>query len=713
MTERRPGDDGERPASADAAALLRAIMDSTPDTVYVKDAAGRYLLINEAGAAVIGRRPHEIVGRTDSDLFTPEIADAFIADDRAVQAAGGATVSEGPVEAPDGTIHTYMTVKAPYRDDAGRVVGVIGISRDVTDRKAAEAAVRSSEQWFRALVQHSSDMTVVVDESVKVLYWSPARAGVLGMPVDEECVGDHFLDHVHPDDVLQLTLAFDAARDLGTQIVEYRMRHRDGTSRHVESHVSNFLHDDTIRAIVLNTRDVTQRKQFEEQLAFQAFHDSLTGLANRALFRDRVEHLLRRHARTHRGAAVLFLDLDAFKNVNDSLGHDAGDELLRLVSTRLSGVIRAEDTIARLGGDEFAVLLEEPDNPLDEAHAVAERMMQALSAPFRLAGRDIVVGASIGIAMADADQDGTTLLRNADIAMYRAKAAGKGRAVLYHPAMQIAVQERLRLEADLARALDDHQFHLVYQPVIELDNGSIRGFEALLRWHHPELGALAPDQFIPIAEHNGLIVPIGAWVLREATRTAARWLNEFNVDPPLTMAVNVSARQLASHDLVETVRAALESSGLPGSALVLEMTETVLVENHEQAARRLHELHDLGVRLAIDDFGTGYSSLSYLRNFPIDILKIDRSFVNTISDRGQLPVLVRGLLDLGHTLDLELVAEGIELEHQLEHLRDENCQLGQGFFFARPLTPTDAEAFLTELALTGRITRSTPTPNSA
>jgi diguanylate cyclase (GGDEF)-like protein/PAS domain S-box-containing protein len=708
----RPDGNGGHAPSDDAATLLRAIVDNTPDTVYVKDRAGRYLLINVAGAGVIGRLPHEIVGCTDSDLFTPEIAADFIADDRAVQAAERATVSEGAVEAPDGTVHTYMTVKAPYRDHAGHVAGIIGISRDVTDRKAAEAAVRTSEQWFRTLVQHSSDMTVVVNDAVRVLYWSPARTGVLGIPLDEDCVGDHFLDHVHPDDVVQLTSAFDAARELGTQIVEYRMRHRDGTSRYVESHVSNLLHDDAIRAIVLNTRDVTQRKQFEEQMAFQAFHDSLTGLANRALFRDRVEHLLRRHVRTRRGAAVLFLDLDAFKDVNDSFGHDAGDELLRLVSARLSEVIRAEDTIARLGGDEFAVLLEEPDNPLDEAHAVAERLMQALSAPFWLAGRAISVAASIGIAIADVEQDAAALLRNADIAMYRAKAAGKGRSVLYHAGMQVAVQERLRLETDLARALEDGQFRLVYQPVVDLETGQIRGFEALLRWHHPELGTLQPDQFIPVAEHNGLIVPIGAWVLQEATRTATRWLHEFPVEPPLTMAVNVSARQLASPEFVETVRAALQASGLPGPALVLEMTETVLVENHEEAARRLHELHNLGVRLAVDDFGTGYSSLSYLRKFPIDILKIDRSFVNTIGDRDQLPAIVRGLLDLGHTLELELVAEGIELEHQLRHLRDEHCHLGQGFLFARPLTPTDAEAFLTELSAAGRVTRPSLAPSS-
>jgi diguanylate cyclase (GGDEF)-like protein/PAS domain S-box-containing protein len=682
----------------DAASLLRAIVENTPDTVYVKDANGRYLLINAAGAAVIGRTADEIIGACDHDLFPADVAESFVADDDAVRSAAGSTVSEGPVLAPDGTVRTYMTVKAPYRDERGAVAGVVGISRDVTDRKNAEAALESSERWFRTLVQHSTDMTVVVDESLRVRYWSPARTPVLGIPADDDRVGDDFAAHVHADDVVAFTAAVAAARESGTQVVEYRMLHRDGSTRNVESHVSNLLRDEAIQAIVLNIRDVTQRKQFEEQLTFQAFHDSLTGLANRALFRDRVEHLLQRQARRPRRSAVLFLDLDSFKDVNDSLGHDAGDELLRLVAQRINGIVRADDTVARLGGDEFGILLEEPDRALDEAQAVAERVLHVLSTPIQVARQSISVKASIGIAIAEDDLDGAALLRNADIAMYRAKASGKNRTVVYHAGMREAVEERLRLEADLGAALEQDQFRLFYQPVIELETGQIRGFEALLRWMHPQLGTLSPDQFIPIAERSGLIVPIGAWVIDQATQMAARWLSRYPTDPPLTMAVNVSARQLASPDLVPTVRAALAASGLPGDAFVLEMTESTLVEDPDECARRLHELRRLGVRLAIDDFGTGYSSLSYLRRFPIDILKIDRSFVNTIADRDQVPALVRGLLDLGHTLQLELVAEGIELEHQLRKLRAEDCQLGQGFLFARPLAQADAEALLMEIA---------------
>ena len=445
----RPDGNGGHAPSADAASLLRAIVDNTPDTVYVKDRAGRYLLINVAGAGVIGRLPHEIVGCTDSDLFTPEIATSFVADDRAVQAAERASVSEGAIEAPDGTVRTYMTVKAPYRDHAGRVVGIVGISRDVTDRKAAEAALRTSEEWFRTLVQHSSDMTVVVNDAVRVLYWSPARAGVLGIHLDEDCVGDHYLDHVHPDDVAQLTSAFDAARELGTQIVEYRMRHRDGTSRQVESHVSNLLHDETIRAIVLNTRDVTQRKQFEEQMAFQAFHDSLTGLANRALFRDRVEHALRRR-RPHRLGPGR--DLLRPRRVQE-----------RQRRTRPRGRRRppprgrhpAERCVAPATRSPDSAATSSPcsstslSHGLVEAEAVAERVLQALTCPVRLGDHDVTLSASIGIAIADAESTAAPLLRDADVAMYQAKTTGKARWVLYEPTMRAAAVQRVPLENEL------------------------------------------------------------------------------------------------------------------------------------------------------------------------------------------------------------------------------------------------------------------------
>jgi diguanylate cyclase (GGDEF)-like protein len=380
--------------------------------------------------------------------------------------------------------------------------------------------------------------------------------------------------------------------------------------------------------------------------------------------------------------------------VNDRFGHAAGDALLREVAGRLAHVVRSGDTVARLGGDELAVLIEEHHLGADEAGTTAERILQALSVPVELEGQLIAVTASIGVAVGDGSSTAGSLLRDADIAMYRAKAAGKAQVVVYDSAMGAEAGEVARLQSDLASAAERDQLYLLYQPVIDLADDRVVGFEALVRWRHPELGVLAPDRFIPLAEETGLIVPLGRWVLEAACRTAARWVAAGH--PDLTVAVNLSGRQIASDDVVDHVRGALAGSGLAPRNLVLEMTETALVADAAAAARRLQALRGLGVRLAVDDFGTGYSSLSYLRQFPIDILKIDRSFVETITEDAQIPPIVRGLLDLGHTLDLEIVAEGIERDVQRSWLRDARCDLGQGFLFARPLPEDEADALLVQ-----------------
>jgi EAL domain-containing protein (putative c-di-GMP-specific phosphodiesterase class I) len=336
---------------------------------------------------------------------------------------------------------------------------------------------------------------------------------------------------------------------------------------------------------------------------------------------------------------------------------------------------------------------------VDEAEAVADRVLHALAVPCSLDdGHAVTVSASLGIAAGTVEATAASLLRDADVAMYRAKTTGKARWTVYDPAMRTAAVERLMLESDLIGALDRGELALVYQPVVALETEEVVGFEALIRWHHPTLGLVVPDRFIPIAEDTGLIIPIGAWVLQEACQTAARWQRDYPHQPPLSMAVNVSGRQISSPDLLVHVAAALEASGLDPNTLVVEMTETALIRDTVVAARRLHELRGLGIRLAIDDFGTGYSSLSYLRQFPVDILKIDRSFIDSINDRDKVPAIVRGLLDLGRTLELETVAEGVELGVQRDRLRDEHCDFAQGFLFARPLEPEDAENLLMQIA---------------
>jgi diguanylate cyclase (GGDEF)-like protein len=434
-------------------------------------------------------------------------------------------------------------------------------------------------------------------------------------------------------------------------------------------------------------------RRTEADLATLAFSDVLTGLANRALFTDRLELALRRTARSGGEVAVVFLDLDGFKAVNDSLGHAAGDRLIREVGALLQSAVRSEDTLARLGGDEFAILVERSPG-VEEATRIAERALAALAGPVDLGGQRVTVSASIGIATGDVAATASSLLRDADNAMYWAKGAGAGRYVVFNPQMRSAAAERRQLETDLWAALDGEQFRLVYQPVVDLGSERVTGFEALIRWDHPVLGVVLPEQFLPVAEEIGLVPDIGRWVMTQACAAAAGWRRDHPAAAGLSMAVNVSPSQLGSPGLLADVRTALEASGLPPSALVLELTESVLVRDPVLAAERLHELRSLGVKVALDDFGTGYSSLSHLRQFAVDILKIDRSFVGSIDEAEAMPAILRGLIDLGHTLDLQIVAEGIELEGQRTQLRDGQVGLAQGYLFAAPLEHTDAELLL-------------------
>jgi diguanylate cyclase (GGDEF)-like protein/PAS domain S-box-containing protein len=573
-------------------------------------------------------------------------------------------------------------------------------ARLVTVARTWSDTIYRSKRYATALAANSADAVVVMDRTGRMINDGGRLADLLGLPGGNLC-GIELIDLMDPIDQAEPAAVVERcllAPGVTLQ-TELRLRHRDGHSFWLRARLLNLLDDPDIGGILVNLHDVTDRKQAEDELVHQAFHDSLTGLANRALFRDRLEHAIRRGLRDGADSAVVFLDLDGFKNVNDSLGHDAGDDLLREAAARLVGAVRPGDTVGRLGGDEFAILVEHSHRPLDEVTAIADRVLQTLSEPVRLGEHEIVLTASLGIAVCAGYTDSGHLLRDADVAMYRAKTMGKGRWVVFEPGMRAAAVERLELESDLRSALAEGRFFLVYQPVIELESERVVGFEALLRWRRPGHGVIAPDRFIPILEENGQIVPIGRWVLGEATRTAARWQRRVGTGRSLTMAVNVSARQLADPGLVDDVATALARSGLEPSCLVLEMTETVLVEDAETAAQRLGALRELGIRLAIDDFGTGYSSLSYLRQFPVDILKIDRSFINSITRRDQVPAIVRGLLDLGRTLELETVAEGVEHDFQRNRLRDENCTLAQGYLFAQPLEAGAAEELLDDLSL--------------
>jgi diguanylate cyclase (GGDEF)-like protein/PAS domain S-box-containing protein len=573
------------------------------------------------------------------------------------------------------------------------------------DRAKAAAA---NQQRFRSLVQNSSDMITVVDTDGRVLFETPSVRQVLGY-APGELLGTDINRIVHPDDAesVRETFVRVAREGVTTARVECRALHADGAWRYVETAVSAQVEGSVVVGWVLNTRDITERKELEDQLTHQAFHDSLTGLANRALFRNRIEHALHRQRRQRQPLAVLLFDLDGFKTINDSLGHAFGDALLAAVGERLLGLLRPSDTACRLGGDEFAVLVEDLVEVRDAA-LVAGRLLDGLALPFVVDGKEVVVGASVGIALCPSLAPATSftaddLLRNADVAMYTAKARGRGRCEVFKPSMHQAMLDRLDLEADLRGAVERGEFVLHYQPTVALASGRISGMEALVRWESSARGGMVPPGlFIPVCEDTGLIVALGAWVLEEACRQAVAWKHEFGIDAPSTISVNVSARQLQDDGLVGSFATIFERTGINPANVILEITESAIMTDAEAMVARLHELKALGVRLAIDDFGTGYSSMSYLCSFPIDILKIDRSFVSGVEREPQKIGIVRTIVELGRILDLQTVAEGIELDTELEQLRALDCDLGQGYHFARPLSTDAMYALLCEQAAARR-----------
>jgi diguanylate cyclase (GGDEF)-like protein/PAS domain S-box-containing protein len=582
--------------------------------------------------------------------------------------------------------------QADRRADTGSLAALIaallliaglawGIRRAGRRSRTVEQRIRErSAERFRALVQNATEVIAVVDTHGTILdVTGAALQRVLGFD-REAIVGGNLASLVPEADHgrMRAALARIATPGARPRITEWEVAHRDGRVVHLEAVGNNMLHDDTVGGLVLTLRDVTERRAMEERLRHQAFHDGLTGLANRSLFEDRVGHALDRSRRSGAGVAVLFVDIDDFKTVNDSLGHTVGDQLLRAVAQRVALALRAGDTAARLGGDEFAVLLEAA--AVSTASEVAERILAALAEPITIEGRALSVGASIGVACAGpAECDAAALLRGADIAMYAAKSSGKRRYAIFRDEMLAAVRERLDMREALREALGRGELSLRFQPVVALSDERIVSLEALLRWERPDGEIIGPDRFIGLAEESGLIVAIGRWVLHEACAALSVWQRHA---PGLRMAVNLSSVQLADPQLLDDVAAAIARSGIRPGDLTLELTESALAAN--DAANRLAALRGLGVQVAVDDFGTGYSSLSYLRRLEIDCVKIDRSFVAGISARGQDAALVRSIVELAHALDLHVIAEGIEVAGEADVLRESGCLLGQGFLFDGP-----------------------------
>jgi diguanylate cyclase (GGDEF)-like protein/PAS domain S-box-containing protein len=568
------------------------------------------------------------------------------------------------------------------------------------------------DQLFQLITENAADMIAVVDNEGNRLYNSPAYHRVLGYSAEELSSGSSF-EQIHPSDRERVERAAAKARMTGQgQRLDYKMRHKDGSWRILESTASPIQNaQQEIQGLVIVNRDITQRKRAEEALEHSAFYDGLTDLPNRILFADRLQHALMRSLRhSDYKFAVLFIDIDGFKVLNDSLGHSAGDELLIQIAKRLTTNFRDTDTLARsavpdsqpsqnglarLGGDEFTVLLEDVFNPSD-AIRVAQRIQAKLATPFNIKDQQIVITASIGIALSGSSYSrAEELLRDAEIAMYRAKQAGKARCEVFDPAMHSTALQRLRLETELRRGIENGELLVYYQPIVSLSTGRIIGFEALSRWRTSD-GLIPPSEFIPVADETGLILPLNRALLREASQQLRKWQSQFECDPPLTMSVNLAPKQFNQPELPDEIAAILHETGISPSTLNFEIMETIAMGDADRALSILTDLKALGVRLSIDDFGTGYSSLSRLPRFPVDALKIDRSFIVHMSSDHESREIVRLIIMIAHSVGLKVVAEGTETKDQIGELQKLGCEMAQGYFYSPPVSSQSAFGLLSQ-----------------
>ncbi len=674
-------------------------IDQSLDGFAMVDPSTRRVLEANAALAALADRPLDSLASTD----LAELLDVPAA---TLDSWAQAMLAGGVVRGVDVQLRRSDGRRTPVEVSASVLVLGTGpclafILHDLTERQQAQHALLESEERYALAARGANDGLWDWDLRAGAIHYSDRWKQMLGYKPEQ--IGpdlEAWLGRVHPDERDRVRLALQAHLD-GTSPhfeSEFRILHRDGQYRWMLCRGLAVTDEAGAAARMAGSMtDITERKFVEQQLVHDAMHDALTGLPNRALFADRLGRAQER-ARRHEASsfAVLFLDLDRFKVINDSLGHQAGDQMLEEIGRRLVRATRAEDTVARLGGDEFAILVEEVPNAT-VATRVAQRIEAALNATMTIRGQEVFPAASIGIALYNAGytQPGE-ILRDADIALYRAKALGRGRHEVFDTELHEQAVALLQLESDLRRALRENEFRLVYQPILTLDRSTPYGFEALLRWQHPTRGLLPPSEFIALAEETGMIVPMGAWVLREATRQARAWQTAWNRGGRLTMSVNLSSRQFAHPDLATQVQTALAESGLDPASLTLEVTESVLIDNPRSAQELLQRFSSLGIRLALDDFGTGYSALSYLHRFPFDTLKIDRSFISGIDANGKDPAIVKAIVALADNLGMEAVAEGVETEAEEAMLRTLHCKYVQGFRYARPMQPQDVMAWLAQ-----------------
>lgn len=681
--------------------FTRDLLEVIPNPIFYKGRDGNYLGFNRAWEQFFGLTRDQWLGKTFAEVFPEGDAAAIQAEDARVL-QGEEIVREVRVRNGSGREHDVVRHLSRFTSPDGTPAGVIGVLTDITDFKQAAMALEETEGRFRAMTESAMDIVSVLSRDAVILYQSPSVKHLLGF-APGEMIGKCQFDLVHRDDVARLRAAFDELLESGQMArpVEFRVRARDGGWRILESIGKDCLNDPAVQGVIVNTRDVSERRAIQEHIQHLAFHDALTGLPNRSLIQDRISQAVTRAERGQHKLAVMFIDIDNFKNINDTLGHDAGDDLLREVARRLHDSVRGHDTIARQGGDEFIVLLDQLEGH-QGATRVAQKILDAMRAAFLVGGTDQHVSGSIGISIFPEDgTDASTLLKNADTAMFHGKALGKNTYQFFTGQMNIAVKRRAVMESKLRAAVRDENFSLVYQPQIDLVSGEIVALEALVRWHSEDSGTMMPGEFIPLAEETGLINELGEWVLREACRQNRAWQDAGL--SPRRMAVNLSAKQLNDKGFVKMLVGILRETQMDPTHLELEITESQVMRQGEGSVMLLNELAEMGIHLSVDDFGTGYSSLSYLKRLPIGKLKIDQSFIRDITVDPNDTAIVVAIISMAKSLDLDVIAEGIETAGQLTLLRAKGCGVGQGYYFSVPLNAEDITLLLRRPSIFGSV----------
>ncbi|SNR79017.1 PAS domain S-box-containing protein/diguanylate cyclase (GGDEF) domain-containing protein [Humidesulfovibrio mexicanus] len=676
--------------------LFASFMENSPAMAFIKNLSGRYVFCNPAFGECLGLPPQKIIGRLDTDIWPEDVAAMLREYDAYVQREGKPLMVQEQVRLRSGGPTRHLQVsKFPLMQNR-TITGVAAIAVDITRQVQTEQALQQSEDRHRIVAEYTHGMECWIGPAGEMLYVSPSCERITGYQ------REHFLHNPRGLEDLVHQADLDAwrrfhAHGKDDESLDYRIRHRNGSLRWVNEVKRDVMGSGGgSMGTRISLRDITDRKEMEIQLRHLALHDPLTGLANRTLCLDRIRQAMERsRRRTAHSFSLIFLDLDRFKILNDSLGHTFGDQVLVTVADMLRKSIRSFDTVSRFGGDEFVILLEELASPREAIQAV-QRIRNALRQPFSLGGHEIQLTASLGITLggqgAETPED---LLRNANVAMHQAKKAGRNRFKAFTQAMLERASRLLVLETDLRGAISRGEFFLVYQPIVRLDNAAaLHGFEALIRWRHPQNGLISPGEFIPVAEESGLIVDIGLMVLREACQTLMSWRADSPYARELVMSVNLSPRQFSDPTLVEDVKTVLAETGLPPQALKLEITETAIMDNATSAVDKLRRLKSLGMALSIDDFGTGYSSMSSLQQFPLDTLKIDLSFVQRMETGPEGLEIVKAIISLAHSLQLQVIAEGVEREVQRDLLRGLACEYAQGYLYARPLPTQEAWEYM-------------------